>query len=87
MDLTETPSLARGLVESANAMLQHLQLTMGIGSSQMFDDFWREVCRCTELTALQLVFMEDRLASVEEVGVDGISFPLLSQCLSLMMAR
>ena len=80
MDLTDAPNLARGLVESAGATLQHLQLVMGSDSIQLFDGFWRAINGCTELAALHLVFLQG-LASDQEVHLEGTqSFPTFYGC-------
>jgi hypothetical protein len=62
MDTIHAPNLAMGLMESAGSRLQHLQLVLAeseflAAPGQMLEGFWRAVRGCTELAALQLVFM------------------------------
>ena len=60
MDLTRAPNITKVLLESAGARLQHLQLAVDVGPhDQPWYGFWRAVRTCTELVALQLVFVEE----------------------------
>ena len=71
MNLTRAPNLAMGLLASAGASLQHLQLVMA-GTGAFRDGFWRAVKGCTELAALQLVFMPVLLRAIDnQVAFEG----------------
>ena len=68
LDLIRAPNLAKGLVESAGARLQHLQLVAdGFGPNrEVLDGFWGTVKACTELAALQLVFQPRGMAPMDQ---------------------
>ena len=60
MDLTCFPNLAEGLLASAGARLQHLQLVLADDSRhlepvQLWTGFWRAVKAFPDLATLQLV--------------------------------
>lgn len=75
LNLTRAPGLMYGLVESAGASLQHLQLVMADHDlpGQGYGSFWRAIKACTELVALQLIFAPGADAGVDrEVTVRKI---------------
>ena len=57
MDFNRAPRLALGLLGSAGASLQHLQLLMARYQPvrHLADGFWHAAKACVELAALQLV--------------------------------
>ncbi len=61
MELNCAPELVEGLVESAAATLQHLQLVVGNNgvARELSEGFWKSVRACSELAALQLVFIPE----------------------------
>ena len=72
MDMIHAPNLVMGLMESAGSRLQHLQLVLAesdvlAAPGQLLEGFWRAVRGCTELAALQLVFMASGQAPDQEV--------------------
>ena len=58
MDLAHAPNLAKGLLESVGARLQHLQLVLYVGewNDAQCQDFWRALGACTLIAGLQLIF-------------------------------
>lgn len=67
MDMVHAPELARGLLESSGASLQHLQLAMGdqAFAGLLWEELWRASRACTELTTISLIFVT---ADDEEVA-------------------
>ena len=80
MDLDHDTFLAEGLLASAWARLQHLQLVL---ASKWWDDrgwdgFWGAVKACTLLTGLQLVFKPESGEAIDQLVA---TFTLLRQLL------
>ena len=73
MDLSRGPRLAIGLLESAGARLQHLELLLARKwpVREPFDGFWQALQACTELAALQLLVQRGYGHAEGQVSVHG----------------
>lgn len=73
MDMVHAPSLANGLLQSSGPSLQHLQMVMARqeileAPGQLLEGLWRAIGACTELAALQLIFLADGQAPDQQVA-------------------